>query len=61
MNKLNRTNMKLKSIEHRSDFVVECLIVQVVNLDGLEVFLRVEVAFGDKEGLSQNQLLNYNG
>lgn len=35
------------SIEHGLDLIVESLIVEVVNFDGLEVFLGVEVPLGD--------------
>jgi hypothetical protein len=34
------------------------LIVQVVDLDGLEVFFGIEITFGDQEGLSQNQFFD---
>ena len=46
------------SVEHGSDLVVEGLVVQVLDLDGLEVLLRVEVALRDEEGLPQHQLLD---
>lgn len=42
------------SVEHGFDFIVEGLVIQVVDLDGLEIFLGVEVTFCDKEGLPQN-------
>lgn len=35
------------SIKHSLDFIVECLVVQIVNFDCLEVFLRVEIALSD--------------
>lgn len=41
------------SAEHGFDLVVESLVVEVVDFDGLEVLLGVEVSFGDQEGLSQ--------
>jgi hypothetical protein len=47
-----------RSAEHRPDLVVEGLIVQVVDLDGLEVFFGIEVTLGDQEGLPQNQFFN---
>lgn len=46
------------SVEHGLDLVVEGLIVEVVDLDGLEVFLRVEVSLRDEEGLSQHEFLS---
>jgi hypothetical protein len=49
--------MRDRSVEHRFDFVVEGLVVEVVDLDGLEVLLGIEVALGDEEGLPEHQLL----
>lgn len=46
-----------ESVEHGLDLVVEGLVVEVVDLYGLEVFLGVEVALGDEESLSEHQLL----
>lgn len=45
------------SVEHGLDFVVEGLVIEVVDLDGLEVFLGVEVALGDEEGLPEHEFL----
>jgi hypothetical protein len=45
------------SVEHGLDLVVEGLIVKVVDLDGLEVFLGVEVSLGDEEGLPEDKFL----
>ena len=42
------------SVEHGFDFVIEGLIVQIINFNCLEIFLGVEVAFSDQEGLSQH-------
>ena len=39
------------SIKHSFDFIVEGLVVQIVNFDCLEVLLRVEIALSDQEGL----------
>lgn len=50
--------MKCKSIKHRSDFVIECLVIKIVNLDCLEVFFRVKISLCDQKCLSQNQFLN---
>ena len=50
----------MASVEHSLDLVVKGGIVQIVDLDGLEVFLGVEVAFGDQEALSKHQFLNDN-
>lgn len=46
-----------RSVKHGLDLIVEGLIVEVVDLDGLEVFLRVEVSLRDQEGLPQNEFL----
>ena len=46
-----------ESVEHGLDLVVEGLVVEVVDLYGLEVFLGVEIALGDEECLSEHQLL----
>lgn len=46
--------MRCKSIEHGPDFVVEGLIIKVINFDGLEVFLRIEVSLSDKECLPEH-------
>lgn len=47
-----------RSIEHGLDLIVEGLIIKVVDLDSLEVFLRVEVPLRDQEGLSQHKFLH---
>ena len=44
--------MKQKSIEHWSDLVIESLVIQVVNLDGLEVLFRVKIPLRNQESLS---------
>ena len=49
--------MKSKSIKHRSDFVIECLVIKIINLDCLEVFFRVKISLSDQKSLSQNQFL----
>ena len=46
------------SVEHGLDFVIEGLIVKVIDFDGLEVLLRIEVALGNQEGLPQHQFLS---
>ena len=45
------------SVEHRFDLVVERRIVEVLDLDGLEVFFGVEVALCNEEALPQYQFL----
>ena len=52
--------MKCKSIKHRSDFVIKCLIIKIVNLDCLEVLFRVKISLSDQKCLSQNQFLTFN-
>ena len=42
------------SIEHGFDLIVEGLIIEIVDFDGLEVLLGIEVSLGDEEGLSQD-------
>ena len=54
-------NRGMGSVEHGLDLVVEGLVVQVVDLYGLEVLLGVEVPLRDQEGLPQHQLLSYQG
>jgi len=49
----------MRSIEHSLDFVVKGLVVQVVNLNGLEVFLGIEVTLGDEECLPEHQFLDF--
>ncbi len=46
--------MMVGSIEHGLDLIVEGLVVEVVDLDGLEVFLGVEVSLCDEEGLPKH-------
>lgn len=50
---------ELKSIEHGSNFIIESLVVEVIDLYGLEVLFRVEISLGDEERLPQNQFLLY--
>lgn len=42
------------SVEHGLDFVIEGLVVEVIDFDGLEVLLGVEIALGNEEGLSEH-------
>ena len=42
------------SVEHGFDFVIKGLVVQIINFNCLEIFLGVEVAFSDQEGLPQH-------
>lgn len=51
--------MKQKSIEHWSDLVIESLVIQVVNFDGLEVLFRVKIPLRNQESLSQDKFLHY--
>lgn len=44
----------IASVEHGFDFIVEGLVVEVIDFDSLEVLLGVEVSLGDQEGLSQH-------
>jgi hypothetical protein len=37
----------MRSAEHGFDFVVEGLVVKVIDFDSLEVLFGVEVSFGD--------------
>lgn len=46
-----------ESVEHRPYFVVESLVVQVVNFDRLEILFGVKITFGNKEGLPEDQFL----
>lgn len=48
-----------QSIKHCSNFVVEGLIIKVLNFNSLEVLFRIEVSFGDQESLPQHQFLNF--
>ena len=50
----------MRSIEHGLYLVVEGWIVQIVDFDGLEIFLGVEVPLSDQESLSQHQFLPLN-
>ena len=47
------------SVEHGFDFVVKGLVVQIVDFDGLEILLGVEVALSDQEGLPKHQFLRH--
>jgi hypothetical protein len=47
------------SVEHGPDLVIEGLIVQVIDFDSLEVFFWIEITFSDKEGLPQDELLDF--
>ncbi len=47
------------SIEHSFNFVVEGLIIQIVDFDGLEIFLWIEVSFGNQKCLSQHDLFYF--
>lgn len=40
-----------ESVEHSFNFIVKGLVIQIIDLDGLEVFLGVEVPLGDQESL----------
>ena len=51
------TRLICMSVEHRFDLVVERRIVEVLDLDGLEVFFGVEVALCNEEALPQYQFL----
>ena len=42
------------SVEHGFDLIVEGLIIEIVDFDGLEVLLGIEVSLGDEEGLSED-------
>jgi hypothetical protein len=42
------------SIKHCLDLVIECLIVEVVNFDGLEVFFRIKVSLSNEERLPEH-------
>ncbi len=55
--KIKKNEWNVESIEHRPDFVIEGLIIEVIDLDGLEVLFRIEVTFGNQESLSENQFL----
>jgi hypothetical protein len=57
----NWQNMGMGSVKHSFDFVVEGLVVEVVDFDGLEVLFGVEVALGDEEGLSEYEFLGGEG
>jgi hypothetical protein len=46
------------SVEHGLNFVVEGLIIQIINFYCLEVFLRIEVSLSNEESLSQHDLLD---
>lgn len=46
--------MCVGSVEHGLDFVIEGLIVEVIDFDGLEVLLRIKVALGNQEGLPEH-------
>lgn len=45
------------SVEHSFNFVVEGLVIQIVNFDSLEVLLGIEVSLRDQESLSQHEFL----
>ena len=47
----------MRSIEHGTDFVIEGLVVEVVDFDGLEVLFGIEISFGDEECLSEDEFL----
>lgn len=47
------------SVEHGPNFVIEGLIVEIIDFDGLEVFFRIEVSLGNQEGLPKDQFLDY--
>lgn len=43
-----------QSVKHGLNFCIEGLIIEIIDFDGLEVFLWVEVSLGDEEGLPQD-------
>lgn len=47
-----------ESIKHVFDLFVEGGIVKVVDLNGLEIFLRIKVAFGNQKTLPEDKFLN---
>lgn len=53
--------MNVESVKHGFYLVVECLVIEVINFDSLEIFLWIEVALGDQEGLSEDQFLYKKG
>ena len=56
---LNRLNIVIGeiskvSLEHILNLIVECLIIQIVNLNRLEIFLRIEIPLRDQESLPKH-------
>ena len=47
------------SIEHGFNFVIEGLVIQIVDFDGLEVFLWIKVSLGNQKSLSQHYLFYF--
>jgi hypothetical protein len=39
------------SIEHRLYFIIESLVIKVVNFNGLEIFFGIEVSLGNQKCL----------
>lgn len=45
------------SIEHGFDFIVESLIIKIIDFNRLEIFFWIKVALSDKESLTKNKFL----
>lgn len=46
-------------VKHGSDFIVEGLVIQIFDFDGLEIFLRIEIALGNEESLAEDKFFDF--
>jgi len=54
-----RMMYEIMSVKHCLNFIIKGLVVQIVDLDGLEVLLGVEVSLSNQKGLPEHNLFDF--